>query len=401
MKIVDVQTHVLSTAWRNLTFVRVITDEGLEGVGEVRMLNHTDALIGYLAEAVPNHVLGHDPFNIENLVRRMYLNDYARAGEIAMSAISTIEMACWDIVGKALSQPVYKLLGGAVRDEIKAYANGWYTVERTPEEFHAAAKIVLEKGYRALKFDPFGAGFYEMDAREKVRAISLVEAVRDAVGPETEILIEMHGRFNPATAIEIARDLQPFKPSWVEEPVPPENLAALKKAADRIDIPVATGERIHTRHDYRELFELQAADIIQPDITHFGGLMETKKLAAWADAYYVLVAPHNVGGPVSTAAALHFAASTPNFKIQEHFNDFSEAWVKAVAPGNPEVSEGTFALPQGSGLGVTLDLEFLKEHPRQHVYFSLYADDWHRRQVVQSRPDPESQGQVVEPAPES
>lgn len=401
MKIVDVQTHVLSTAWRNLTFVRVITDEGLEGVGEVRMLNHTDALIGYLAEAVPNHVLGHDPFNIENLVRRMYLNDYARAGEIAMSAISTIEMACWDIVGKALSQPVYKLLGGAVRDEIKAYANGWYTVERTPEEFHAAAKIVLEKGYRALKFDPFGAGFYEMDAREKVRAISLVEAVRDAVGPETEILIEMHGRFNPATAIEIARDLQPFKPSWVEEPVPPENLAALKKAADRIDIPVATGERIHTRHDYRELFELQAADIIQPDITHFGGLMETKKLAAWADAYYVLVAPHNVGGPVSTAAALHFAASTPNFKIQEHFNDFSEAWVKAVAPGNPEVSEGTFALPQGSGLGVTLDLEFLKEHPRQHVYFSLYADDWHRRQVVRSRPDPESQGQVVEPAPES
>jgi galactonate dehydratase len=382
MKITEIKTHVLSTAWRNLTFVRVMTDEGLEGIGEVRMLNHTDALLGYLAEAGPNHILGHDPSDIEALVRKMYLNDYARAGEIAMSAIATIEIACWDIVGQALGQPVYKLLGGAVRDRIKAYANGWYTVERTPSEFHAAAKRVIDKGYRALKFDPFGAGFYELEHGEKIQVIELVEAVRDAVGPETEILIEMHGRFNPVTAIEMARELERFKPSWVEEPVPPENLAALKKAADKITIPVATGERIHTRYDYREIFELQAADIIQPDITHFGGLLETKKLAAWADAYYVLVAPHNVGGPVSIAAGLHFAASTPNFKIQEHFNDFAEDWVKTVAPGNPEVVDGYFALPQGPGLGVKLDEDVLQEHPRQHVYFNLYAEDWHRRQVV-------------------
>jgi galactonate dehydratase len=384
MKIVDIKTHVLSTAWRNLTFVRVITDEGIEGVGEVRMLNHTDALLGYLTEAAPNHLIGHDPRDIEALVRRMYINDYARAGEIAMSATATVEMACWDILGKSLGQPVYKLLGGAVRDRIKAYANGWYTVERTPDEFHAAAKKVLEKGYRALKFDPFGAGFYEMDRADKVHSVALVEAVRDAVGPDTEILIEMHGRFNPATAIEIAHDLEPFRPSWVEEPVPPENLAALKKAADKITLPVATGERIHTRYDYRELFELQAADIIQPDISHFGGILETKKLAAWAEAYYILVAPHNVGGPVSTAANLHLAATTTNFKIQEHFNDFSEAWVKDAAPGNPEVADGHFALPQGPGLGVTLDLDMLAEHPRKHVFFSLYDDNWHRRQVVQS-----------------
>ncbi len=382
MKIVDIKTHVLSTAWRNLTFVRVMTDEGIEGVGEVRMINHTDALLGYLAEAGPNHVIGHDPTDIEALVRRMYRDDYARAGEIAMSAIATIEMACWDIVGKSLGQPVYKLLGGAVRERIKAYANGWYTVERTPEEFHGAAKTVLEKGYRALKFDPFGAGYYELDHEERLRSIALVEAVRDAVGPEVEILIEMHGRFNPATAIEIARDLEQFHPSWVEEPVPPENLAALKKAAEGIRIPVATGERIHTRYEFRELFELQAADIIQPDITHSGGILETRKLAAWAEAYYVLVAPHNVGGPVSTAANLHLAAVTPNFKIQEHFNDFSEAWVKDAAPGNPDVVDGHFALPQGPGLGVTLDLDMLEEHPRKHIYFSLYDENWHRRQVA-------------------
>ncbi len=381
MKIVDVKSMVLGTAWRNLTFVRVFTDVGLEGVGEVRMLNHTDALRGYLAEAIPNHILGHDPFDIENLVRGMYLNDFARAGEIAMSAISTIEIACWDIVGQALGQPIYKLLGGRVRDKIKAYANGWYTVERTPEEFHAAAGQAIAKGYRALKFDPFGSGFYELERAERVRAISLVEAVRDAIGPDTEMLIEMHGRFNPATAIAIAHELEPFKPSWVEEPVPPENLAALKKVAEKINIPIATGERIHTRYDYRQLFELQAADIIQPDITHFGGLLETKKLAAWAEAYYILLAPHNVGGPVSTAAALHLAASTPNFKIQEHFNDFTEEWVKAAAPGNPEVVDGYFALPEGPGLGVKLNEDIIHEHPQQKINFNLFAENWHRRQA--------------------
>src|SRR5438876_706215 len=275
MKIVDVKTHVLGTAWRNLTFVRVLTDEGLEGFGEVRMLNHTDALLGYFAEAVPNHILGSDPFNVEDLVQRMFRNDFARVGEIAMSAISTIEIACWDIMGKALGQPVYKLLGGAVRNRIKAYANGWYTVERTPQEFHAAARRVLEKGYQALKFDPFGEGFYELDRPEKNKVIGLVEAVYDAVGPNVEILIEMHGRFNPATAVEMAREL-------------------------------------------------------------------------------------------------------------ERFNDFAEDWVKAAAPGNPEVIDGYFALPQAPGLGVKLDEAVIQGHPQQRIFFNLFAKNWHRRQAVQS-----------------
>ncbi len=382
MKISDVKTYVVGTEWRNLTFVKVITDEGLEGIGEVRMLNHTDALLGYFAEAVPNHILGHDPSNIEELVQKMFRNDFARAGEIAMSAIATVEMACWDIMGKSLNQPVYKLLGGAVRNRIKAYANGWYTVERTPEEFHAAALKVTAKGYKALKFDPFGSGFYELDFTERGRVIELVEAVRSAVGPDVEILIEMHGRFNPATAIGMARELERFNPSWLEEPVPPENIAALKKAAEKINIPIATGERIHTRFEFRELIESQAADYIQPDISHFGGLLETKKLAAWAENYYILVAPHNVGGPVSTAAALHFAASTPNFKIQEHFNDFADEWVKTTAPGNPEVIDGYFALPQGPGLGVTLNEDAVQAHPRQNVFFNLFAENWHRRQAL-------------------
>ena len=382
MRISKVTPLVLGTPWRNLTFLKVETDEGLIGVGEARVLNRTDAVLGYLKEAIPRYMLGSDPFQIERLVQRMFREDYGRAGEIIMTATALVEIACWDIVGKALGQPVYRLLGGEVRDQIKAYANGWYTVERTPGEFHEAAKSVLEKGYRALKFDPFGAGFYELERAEKLRVIELVEAVRDAVGPEVEIMIEMHGRFNPVTAIELTRELARFKPSWVEEPVPPENIAALQKASQAIaplGIPVATGERMHTMYEYRELFEMQAADIIQPDITHFGGILNTKKLAAWAEGYYVLVAPHNVGGPVSTAAALHLAASTTNFKIQEHFNDFGEAYVLEAAPGLPKVVDGYFSLPQGPGLGVTLDEDVIAANPRQKVHLNLFAEDWHKR----------------------
>lgn len=380
MKITDVITLVMGTSWRNLTFVKVETDEGLTGISEVRMNNRTDALVAYIDGAKRRHVIGSDPFNTEDLYQRMFRDDYGRAGEIVATGISVIEIACWDIIGKALNQPVYRLLGGACRDRIKAYANGWYRVERTPEEFHAAAKRVLEKGYKALKFDPFGAGYYELSYQEKLKSVSLVEAVRDAVGPEVEILVEMHGRFSPYTAIEIAAELEQYKPSWVEEPVPPDNIAALAKASDSINIPVATGERLHNKYEYRELINLQAADILQPDITQTGGFLETKKIAAMGDMCYMTVAPHNVGGPVSTAAALHLAACTTNFKIQEHFNDFSEAWVKEAATGCPEVIDGYFSLPNGPGLGMELNEDLIAQHPYREGSFNLWEDDWHKRE---------------------
>jgi galactonate dehydratase len=334
---------------------------------------------------VPNHVLGEDPFAIEALVQRMWRGEYARAGGIAMSALAVIEIACWDILGKALDQPVYRLLGGNVRDRIKAYANGWYTVERTPDQFHEAARRVVEKGYLGLKLDPFGAGSYELSRAETAAAIALVEAVRDAIGPEADLFIEMHGRFTPSTAVRLAQALGPYEPAWIEEPVPPENLRALKKVAEQVRLPIATGERIHLRHEFRELFELQAADVIQPDPTMCGGISETRKLAAWAEAYYVLVAPHNVGGPVSTAASLHLAAAIPNFKVLEHFNDFTEAYVKAAAPGNPEVVDGYFALPSGTGLGAVLDEDLVREYPQREIHFDLFREDWQYRQAELAR----------------
>jgi galactonate dehydratase len=381
MRITKVTPLVLGTPWRNLIFVKVETDEGLVGVAESRTVNRTGAVLAYLESAVKKYVLGTDPFNVEHLVHRMFHGDFSRVGEIAGTGIALVEMACWDLMGKALDQPVYRLLGGAVRDRIKAYANGWYTVERAPEEFHAAALKVVDRGYRAMKLDPFGAGFYELEPAEKTLSVSLVEAVRDAVGPETEILIEMHGRFSPATAIEMSRELEPFKPTWVEEPVPPDNIDALARAAKKINIPVATGERAHTRYEARRILAVGAVDVLQTDITQSCGILEGKKIAAMADAHYVTFAPHNVGGPLSTAACLHLAACTTNFKIQEHFNDFVDTWVKeaATGPGYPEVVDGYFSLPGGPGLGLELNEDLIREHPLQDEHFDLWADNWHRR----------------------
>ena len=314
MKISSITPLVLGTPWREIVFLKVTTDEGLVGVGEARPLNRTDTLLAYLQEAAPRYVLGADPFEIERLTHRMYRDDFGRAGEVVMTghrhgrdgllghhgqgARVSRSTGCWAARCATGSRPM---------------PTAGITVERTPDEFHAAALQVVESGYRALKFDPFGAGFYELTGAEKRRVVELVEAVRDAVGPDVEILVEMHGRFNPVTAVEMARELAPFQPAWIEEPVPPENLSALREVRNAVlplGIPVATGERIHTPYEYRELFELQAADVIQPDITHFGGLLKRKKMAATAESHYILIAPHNVGGPVSTAAALHLAACT-------------------------------------------------------------------------------------------
>lgn len=383
MKITDVKTLALSTPWRDLTYVKVETDEGLTGIGECRLPNRTADLLAYLEFAKHRHILGENPLAIEAMVARMFRDDFVRAGVVASCGIGLIEMACWDILGKLCNQPVYNLLGGPLRQRIKAYANGWYTVERAPAEFHAAARRVVARGYRGLKLDPFGSGWYELERREKLLALDIVAAVRDAVGPDVEIFIEMHGRFSPHQAIAIARELEPFEPSWVEEPVPPDNLKALKKAADGIDLPVATGERLVNKWEFRELFELQACDIIQPDITNSCGLSEGKKIAAMAEVRYMMVAPHNVGGPVSTAACLHLDAGLPNFKVQEYFNDFVDSWVRQVATGLPEVDpvDGCFALPSGPGLGVELNEDAIAEHPFQARDFNLWDQDWHRRQT--------------------
>jgi galactonate dehydratase len=381
VKISDVKVYTMGSAWRNFVFARLRTDEGLEGIGEARPVNREEAVAAYLEAIAHRYVMGSDPFNIEDLVLRITRNDYEVPGAAEMTAIAIVEMACWDVIGKALGQPVYRLLGGACRDTIKAYANGWYQVARTPEEFAQAARGVVARGYRAMKFDPFGGGAGELTRDEYRRSVALVEAVRDATGPDVELFVEMHGRFTAAQAAALARDLERFAPGWIEEPVPPDQPQALVRVAGQTAIPIATGERVHTRAGFRDLLALGVVDVLQPDLTHCGGLLETKKITAMAETYGLMVAPHNVGASVSTAAALHLAAGTPNFKIQEYFNDFTEPFVTEAAPGLPPVTDGSFPLPPGPGLGVRFNEDLVLEHPYRRQHFNLFSEDWQRRQA--------------------
>jgi len=380
VKITAVEPVVLGTSWRNLIFLKVKTDDGLVGIGECTLQNREEGVLGYLQGAVRRHVIGSDPFNIEDLWLRMYRNDFWRGGVIATTVMSGVEIACWDIIGKALGQPVWRILGGRCHEKIKAYANAWYTVERQPEEFARRVKVVLEKGYKALKVDPFGPGALELSRAEKVRSVELVAAIREAVGPEVEIFVEMHGRFSAATAIELARMLEPYRPGWIEEPCPPEDIPSLKKVAEHVTIPVATGERYFTRYGFREVLESGAPDIIQADVTHAGGILEMKKIAAMADVRSMLMAPHNSNGPVCTAASVHFDFCTTNVKVQECFDDFSETWVVEAVPGTPRPRDGFFYPPEKPGLGVELNEDLIKEHPYKEGFFNLFAEDWHRRQ---------------------
>jgi galactonate dehydratase len=384
VKIVAVETTVVGTPWRELTFVEAVTDSGLRGTGEARMVNKTDTLLACIDELARRYLIGTDPFDLERLAWRVQWEEYGRAGELTQTALGALDMACWDLIGQALGQPVWRLLGGVLRNRVPAYANGWYQGDRTPESFATMARAVVTKGYRGLKVDPFGAATAELDRRQLGLAVEIIEAIRDAIGPDTALMIEMHGRFTASTAVAVARALEPYRPEWIEEPVPPQQPNRLLQVRQGTPLPIATGERVHTLADFRELFEQGTVDIVQADLTHFGGLTGIRKLAGWAEAYGLLMAPHNVCGPVGTAANLHFAIACANYKVLEHFNDFADPWVNDLTIGTYRVdpADGCFGLPTEPGLGVRLDRAVVEAHPRTRVHFNLMADGWERRQAT-------------------
>lgn len=381
MRITDVRTTVVGTPWRELVFLELITDEGLVGLSEARMVNKTSTLVACIGELAPRYVIGTDPFDVERLAWNVIRAEYGRAGEIAQSTLASFEVACWDLMGQSLNVPVWKILGGRFRDRVPAYANGWYQAERDPKAIAALARTVVERGYRALKLDPFGAASAELPAAGRRRAVEIVAAVRDAVGADVQILIEMHGRFTPATAVAVAGLLEPYDPEWIEEPVPPENPTALARVRSATRLPIATGERAHTMEDMRLLIEKGLVDVIQVDLTHFGGFLAMKRLAGWADAYSLLMAPHNVCGPVGTMANVHFAVATPNYKVLEHFNDFADSWVYELVDGAPRVdaADGCFPLPDRPGLGVRLNHDACARHPRTGGRIRLFEEGWEKR----------------------
>ncbi|MBI4220069.1 MAG: mandelate racemase/muconate lactonizing enzyme family protein [Chloroflexi bacterium] len=366
MKIAKFRTLVLGTPWRNLTYLVLETDDGLTGLGEARVLSKTHTVLEYLKDA-QRHFVGHDPFDVEALYRRMTLFDFGKPGEIVYTGLALVEMACWDIIGKACGQPVYRLLGGKVRDSVPAYANGWYTVERRPEDFALAAQKVMDRGYLAMKFDPFGAGDLELSRQEFHRSLDLIDAVHTVTNGRAQIMLEMHGRFAPHQAREIAKAVEKYEPSWIEEPTRPGDIPALQSVRQHTSLPIATGERLYGVNEFRELFARGLADIVQPDITQCGGILETKKIAAAAEMHSVMAAPHNVGGIVSTTAALHLCLTLRNGKILEHFNDFADESIKRAGTNYPEVVDGVFRVPDRPGWGVELDEGYIKAHPPRIV----------------------------------
>ena len=316
MKISDIKIYTMDAFRTNWAFIKVETDEGLYGWGEATLGTQEMALEGCVND-FKRLIVGRDAHEIERLLFEVYRDCYWKGGPVMMSALSGIEIALWDIKGKFYNTPVYNLLGGKMRDRVKMYANAWFVNARTPEDFASAAKKVKALGIQALKWDPFGKAHMTLSRAEMDRAVAIVGAVREAVGPEMEILIECHGRFNHYTAVEASRELAPFKPMLMEEPVVPDSNDSLRWVRDHASVPVAAGERFYGKYAWQDVLRKEAVDIGQPDIFHNGGILESKKVAAMCEACHVPVSFHNPSGPISNAAILQLAATTPNFLIHE------------------------------------------------------------------------------------
>ena len=371
MKITDVKTYIMDAYRTNWTFVKVETDEGLYGWGEASLGTQELALTGCV-EDLKRLVVGRNPLEIEKMRFEVYRDIYWKGGAVLMSAISGIEMACWDIMGKYFNTPAYTFFGGKIRDKVKMYANGWFSGAREPEEFAQKAKETVALGVKALKWDPFGKSHMTIDKEVMQKAIDIVGAVRDAVGNNIELLIECHGRFNPYTAIEISKELAQFKPMLMEEPCPPDNFEALAQVKRKSAIPISAGERVYTIFGFEDLFAKNAVDIAQPDMFHTGGMMESKKIAAMAESKHIPISFHNPSGPISNAAILQLAAATPNFLIHEiMLNDGS--FRKNITDEEVVFEDGYIKINDRPGLGIDVNVEEVEKRPYHPINLRHYT----------------------------
>ncbi|HLZ28605.1 MAG TPA: mandelate racemase/muconate lactonizing enzyme family protein [Chloroflexota bacterium] len=346
-------------------FVKLETDTGIVGWGEAYTQADRDrAMLAHLEE-MGRYLVGRSPFAIKHFTSVMYL-DYAmrRPAMDFWCAQSALEQALWDIVGKACGQPVYNLLGGPCRDRIRVYANGWGERSTTPDEYARAAADVVGRGFDALKFDPFTNPWRTHIGRaQEDLAVERVRAVRAAVGPRVEILVEVHRRLAPNEAIRVAARLEPFEPFWYEEPIDAEDIEGLAEVRRRISLPVVTGEALYSKNQYAEVFARRAADILNPDVCNCGGILALKEIGAMAEPWHVTVAPHNYNSTtVGLASTLQVSACMPNFLITEYFVSFEERG-RELARTPFEVANGYIALPTTPGLGIELDEAALKRHP--------------------------------------
>ena len=361
MKITDVKAYTMDSFRMNWNFVKVETDEGIYGWGEASLGTNENALEGMVKD-LKRLIVGRDPFETEKLMFEVYRDIYWKGGPVLMSALSAIEMACWDIKGKALNVPVWALLGGMVRARVMMYANAWFVGARTPEEFAIKAKRTAELGIKAIKWDPFGSSHMSISNEQLKLSSDIVGAVREAVGDNVDLLIECHGRFNPTTALIISRELEQYHPMFLEEPCVPDNMDSTAYVRAHSNIPIAAGERGYGIYAFQEILEKNCVDYLQPDVFHAGGLMTGKKIAGMAEAKHVPGSFHNPSGPVSNAAILQLASTIPNFCIHEiMLTDGS--FRKQVSTEEVHYEDGHIIIPDKPGLGIDLDEEVIKSRP--------------------------------------
>ena len=353
--------------------IRIDTDEGIYGAGEVGLAygDAQDAGAAMVKVLAERHLIGSDPERIGATWDRLYRKTFwgQGGGPVVMGAISAIDEALWDIKGKALGVPVYQLLGGLQRERIRVYANGWNFGMNMPHEYAERAQKVAADGYTAMKFDPWERnlqGEFEFPPRHiprewALRGVERVRAIREAIGDDVDICLDVHGNLGTTDAITYGRMLAPLRPYFYEEPVESTNIEATVKVGNKVEIPIAGGERLYTRYQFREFIERQAYDILQPDVNLTGGITETMKIAAMGEVYNLHVQPHNCGGPVASAAAVQVVFAIPNFAIMEWFPYWSDGRFNIVEEAlEKKTVAGHLEAPTAPGLGVTLNMDYLE-----------------------------------------
>lgn len=388
MKITDIKTFVVGNpsphfGGRYFIFLKLITDGGIEGIGEVYAATFSPHVITKMIEDVfERHFLGRDPFKIEQMWRSVYGAGYNLRPDVSlMGVLSGIEMACWDIIGKELGKPVYELLGGQVHNELRSYTYLYPDEDEDAQSFYKdpvrsaeRAAEYVSQGFTAIKFDP--AGPYTIyDPHQPLlediaRSVKFVKHIREAVGTKADLLFGTHGQFTTSGAIRLARQLEPFDPLWFEEPVPPENPREMARVARQTTIPVATGERLTTKYEFARVLENQAASILQLALGRCGGILEAKKIAGMAETYYAQIAPHLYCGPVEGAANIQISACSPNFLVLEGIQQWGGFHAEILK--KPITWENGYVIPPtGPGLGVELNEEVALAHPYTDKYLHL------------------------------
>jgi galactonate dehydratase len=366
MKITAVKSYAVHPGWRkNLIFVKVETDAGIHGWGEAYSQYDRDTAVMAQLNALGPYMTGRSPFDIKHFTQFAFDDYAARRGSVELfCAISGIEQALWDIVGKATQQPVYNLLGGKYREKIRVYANGWSYGMKEPDDYARAAEKVVKMGFTAMKFDPLPSPWRTYIPKEhEKRAIRIVKAIRDAVGPDVDLLLEQHRRLAPMHAIRLDKQLAEFDLYWMEESCQAEYPDELAQIRREIGIPVVIGEATYTKTGFRPLLEKRSADILNPDVACVGGILELKEIAAMAEPFLVAMSPHNYNSTlVALASTVHASATMPNFIITEYFLPFVDFCDK-ISPNQLKPKNGYIDLPVAPGLGVDVNEEELKKHP--------------------------------------